>query len=139
MILGGPPCLRCGALLWRCGVQQVEVNKVPAGAMFTLWPDPNAICASFSTATGYTQPVAFCRDCVPALDEPCPTPLTAGGLPIEAGGCVSHITTRERYASTLTRAYGAWLSVHLRDQLRYDDAMANEIMAAWTREAAEVR
>ena len=131
-------CAACSKLIWRVGIQQKEQNRVPAGTVILLWPDPTTVYCAFWTPTGQTQPIGYCRDCAPDLGGAPPADLTSSGEPIPAGGCVEHVTARNRYDAWYSDRWGEWLSAHLRDQIQYDDAGAKAIEEVWRRDRITV-
>ena len=127
-------CAACDTLRWRVAVQQVDRNDATAGQVIGLWPKPDTVFASFATETGMTSPIAFCPSCAPALGDLAPGVITAGGEPVETGGCVSLTAAKQRHDVCFTTEHGEWLRAHLCDQIGLSASERDAIMEQWAKD-----
>mgnify|MGYP001569191688 CR=1 FL=1 len=117
-------------MVWRHAVQQVKQNGAEPGQVILLWPAPDSLYARFWTPTGMTAGIAYCPLCCPEIGD-LPPPMTSGGEPIEAGGCIEHLTAHAAYGWWFEPAREVFYRAHLRDQIGYGEDEIEALMTQW--------
>lgn len=126
-------CTKCRTPIWRFA------NDPHSGQPVLLWPGPDVRCAQYAhDSGGLSQPIDYCRRCLPKIGRKPTHTLTAGGTRVVFGACVKHVSPAERYAAWFTEErrafYGAWG----RDHLMLDDGNHATFMAQWAADRAAV-
>lgn len=126
-------CTRCRLPIWRFATDP------QSGQPVLLWPGPDVRSAQYAHENGgLSQPIDYCRRCLPKIGQAPKHRLTAGGTSIGFGACVAHVSVAERYAEWFTEARRAFYEAWGRDHLMLDDTHHQIFMAQWAADRAAI-
>lgn len=120
-------CTTCGVSLFR------TLTHPETGRTERLWPDPTGWYALIATGPHLVPGIGYCAACKPAVGAPGPEGLVAAhdGQPLAPGLIQAVVAAADRYATPFTPAYGAWLRAWAQDELHYEPAQVDALVARW--------